>query len=473
MKNKFLKITFILTICICFALGKDTYASSMTLSGSTSGSPNSTVNINVGGNFTGRVDVAVSNGDGSKSVWIENNIQTIQVKLGSSGITTVSASSEKGTSDEKGNEISPLSATPLSITIVQPSNNSSTITNTPTSSKASATNTSSTKNSTNTSSTKSSNAYLKTLQVNQEGLSPNFNKSKTNYSITIGQNVTSLKVTALAEDSTAKVLVTGNTGLKNGDNKIYATVTAQDGTKKVYTIIATKTADSVKSNSYLQSLIVENATLSPEFSKENLEYDCGKVGASVENLKILAFGENEKAKVDITGNDSLVEGENKITVKVTSEDGTTNKEYTIKVVKDSSIVEEEKVEEINPLQNTDNSIEKTSLAKNILNRIKANWLIVIMYAVILVEFVQIVYLYKQKNKKCKEDKSKVRDLNSTIKSEEIYENKFNKKNISLDKEFKLNKKRKKKIDKNYDTDLNEETGYSKRAGAKRFNSDDK
>lgn len=351
---------------------------------------------------------------------------------------------------------------------------SSKVADTTTSSKASTTNTSSAKNSTNTSSTKSNNSYLKTLQVNQEGLSPNFNKSKTNYSITIGQNISSLNVTALPEDSTAKVSVTGNTGLKNGDNKIYVTVTAQDGTKKVYTITVTKTADVVKSNSYLQSLIVENATLSPEFSKENLEYDCGKVGASVESLRILAFGENEKAKVEITGNDSLVEGENKITVKVTSEDGTTTKEYIIKVVKDSSIVEEQNFEEVNPLQDTNKENKIVSLLKDILNRIKANWLIVLMYAVILIEFVQILYLYKRTNKSDSKikNKQKVRNLDLNMKqADDKYIS--NRKNISLDKEFKLNKKNKKRKESSDISELDENISNKKRIGAKKFNSDDK
>lgn len=250
----------------------------------------------------------------------------------------------------------------------------------------------------NNNSSKDSNVYLSNLQVNKEGLTPNFNKYKTSYAITVGEDVGSLNVTATPEVSTSKVSVSGNTDLKNGDNKIYVTVTAENGSKRVYTITVTKTGDPVKSNSYLENLIVENATMSPEFSKEVFEYDCGTVGASVKNLKILAFGENENVKVEIIGNDELKEGENTITVKVTSEDGTTTKEYTIKVKKDSSIVEEDKTEEINALENTDNNGFKAKI-KRLLDKLKNNWLLVLMYVFCLLEFFEIIYLYRRQGKK--------------------------------------------------------------------------
>lgn len=288
------------------------------------------------------------------------------------------------------------------------------------------------KTNTQTNITKNNNAYLSKLQINQEGLTPNFNKNKTSYAVTVGENINDLKVTATAEDSKSKVAISGNTGLKNGDNKVYITVTAQDGTKKVYTITVTKTGDANKSNSYLQNLIVENATLSPEFSKEIFEYDCGTVGKSVETLKILAFGENENVKIDITGNDKLSEGDNKIIVKVTSEDGTTTKEYVITVKKDSSIVEENNIEEINALQDTDND---NNFFNKLFKKIKNNWLVCLMYIVILVQFIEIVYLYKNQNSK--KDIKGNKETKDNILNDGVKRNK----RMSLDKEFKQNKRK--------------------------------
>lgn len=458
MKKNFIKISLSCFISLCIFLMGNIYASSIAVSGASSASPGNTVNVSVGGSFTGRVNVTVSNGSGNKSIWVENNTVTVPVTVGSGGTTTITAVSEAGTSDANGNDLGVIRGS-KSIQIVRPtptpaptptpttpSNNTNTNSN-------SATKTATKSTSSSTTSTKSSNAYLSKLQINQEGLTPNFNKNKTSYAVTVGENVNDLKVTAVAEDSKSKVAISGNTGLKNGDNKVYITVTAQDGTKKVYTITVTKTGDANKSNSYLQNLIVENAILSPEFSKEVFEYDCGTVGKSVETLKILAFGENENVKIDITGNDKLSEGDNKIIVKVTSEDGTTTKEYVITVKKDSNIVEENNIEEINALQDTDND---NNFFNKLFKKIKNNWLVCLMYIVILVQFIEIVYLYKNQNSK--KDTKGNKETKDNILNDGVKRNK----RMRLDKEFKQNKK-KRKANENLDDE-----SPKKRNGANKF-----
>lgn len=454
MKKNFIKISLSCFISLCIFLMGNIYASSIAVSGASSASPGNTVNVSVGGSFTGRVNVTVSNGSGNKSIWVENNTVTVPVTVGSSGTTTITAVSGEGTSDANGNDLGVIRGS-KSIQIVQPTPTPAPTPTTPSNNtnSNSATKTATKSTSSSTTSTKSSNAYLSKLQINQEGLTPNFNKNKTSYAVTVGENVNDLKVTAVAEDSKSKVAISGNTGLKNGDNKVYITVTAQDGTKKVYIITVTKTGDANKSNSYLQNLIVENATLSPEFSKEIFEYDCGTVGKSVETLKILAFGENENVKIDITGNDKLSEGDNKIIVKVTSEDGTTTKEYVITVKKDSNIVEENNIEEINALQDTDND---NNFFNKLFKKIKNNWLVCLMYIVILVQFIEIVYLYKNQNSK--KDTKGNKETKDNILNDGVKRNK----RMRLDKEFKQNKK-KRKANENLDDE-----SPKKRNGANKF-----
>lgn len=454
MKKNFIKISLSCFISLCIFLMGNIYASSIAVSGASSASPGNTVNVSVGGSFTGRVNVTVSNGYGNKSIWVENNTVTVPVTVGSSGTTTITAVSDDGTSDSNGNNLGVIRGS-KSIQIVQPTPTPAPTPTTPSNNtnSNSATKTATKSTSSSTTSTKSSNAHLSKLQINQEGLTPNFNKNKTSYAVTVGENVNDLKVTAVAEDSKSKVAISGNTGLKNGDNKVYITVTAQDGTKKVYTITVTKTGDANKSNSYLQNLIVENATLSPEFSKEIFEYDCGTVGKSVETLKILAFGENENVKIDITGNDKLSEGDNKIIVKVTSEDGTTTKEYVITVKKDSNIVEENNIEEINALQDTDND---NNFFNKLFKKIKNNWLVCLMYIVILVQFIEIVYLYKNQNSK--KDTKGNKETKDNILNDGVKRNK----RMRLDKEFKQNKK-KRKANENLDDE-----SPKKRNGANKF-----
>jgi len=454
MKKNFIKISLSCFISLCIFLMGNIYASSIAVSGASSASPGNTVNVSVGGSFTGRVNVTVSNGYGNKSIWVENNTVTVPVTVGSSGTTTITAVSDDGTSDSNGNNLGVIRGS-KSIQIVQPTPTPAPTPTTPSNNtnSNSATKTATKSTSSSTTSTKSSNAHLSKLQINQEGLTPNFNKNKTSYAVTVGENVNDLKVTAVAEDSKSKVAISGNTGLKNGDNKVYITVTAQDGTKKVYTITVTKTGDANKSNSYLQNLIVENAILSPEFSKEVFEYDCGTVGKSVETLKILAFGENENVKIDITGNDKLSEGDNKIIVKVTSEDGTTTKEYVITVKKDSNIVEENNIEEINALQDTDND---NNFFNKLFKKIKNNWLVCLMYIVILVQFIEIVYLYKNQNSK--KDTKGNKETKDNILNDGVKRNK----RMRLDKEFKQNKK-KRKANENLDDE-----SPKKRNGANKF-----
>jgi len=151
-------------------------------------------------------------------------------------------------------------------TTTTPSTNTTTATNKPT--------TSNTNNNTSATTTVSSNAYLSQFRVDQPGITPSFSKAIYNYAITVGEDINNLNVTAVPDHSKATVSISGNNNLKEGDNIITVRVTAQDKkTVKTYKIVVTKTDDPVKSNAYLQNLIITNATLNPTFSSELLEYD--------------------------------------------------------------------------------------------------------------------------------------------------------------------------------------------------------
>lgn len=437
MKKRINKFVFICLFVACMSFLKNVYAAAINISGESSTSPSSTINVSIGGSFTGRVDVTVSNGSGNKSIWIENSTVTIPVTVGSSGTTTISAVVQKGASDSSGNLFlnadGSLPSASKSISIVVP-----TPAPTPTTTPNTNNNGNSNSNGNNTSNnggssanngttTKSSNNYLSKLQVNVEGLSPNFSRTKTNYTLNVGNNISKINVTAVAEDSNSKVYISGNTDLKVGDNNVYITVTAQNGAKRTYSIIVTKSANLDDANSYLESLIIENAKISPEFSKEIFEYDCGTVGSDISSLKILAFPEIEEAKVEISGNDELIEGENEIVVKVTSKDGTTSKDYKIKVLREAAIIKDEDSMKNAEDQDTNVNIPNKSggfvtFFKSIWYSIKANALIVIMYILIIVEFIEILYLY-----------CKLHDIN-LFKKKEVVRSKYNVDISGLEKE---------------------------------------
>lgn len=82
----------------------------------------------------------------------------------------------------------------------------------------------------------------------------------------------------------------------------------------------------------LQSLQISPGTLDPSFSPATDTYRA-TVGLDTENLTVSAVPNNEKATVALEGDAGLQPGENTVLCKVTAEDGSTVKNYTILVNK--------------------------------------------------------------------------------------------------------------------------------------------
>jgi hypothetical protein len=76
---------------------------------------------------------------------------------------------------------------------------------------------------------------LSSLSVSPGTLEPAFSKDTTTYNITLTESCTKLTVSAVPEDSKAKVSVTG-ASMDPGNNVTKVTVTAENGDTKVYTI---------------------------------------------------------------------------------------------------------------------------------------------------------------------------------------------------------------------------------------------
>lgn len=78
----------------------------------------------------------------------------------------------------------------------------------------------------------SENNNLSSLNV--EGFEFEFDKNKTDYSITVPNDTKSVKIGATAEDGKARVNGIGDFEVKEGDNLIEVVVTAENGDKKTY-----------------------------------------------------------------------------------------------------------------------------------------------------------------------------------------------------------------------------------------------
>lgn len=84
----------------------------------------------------------------------------------------------------------------------------------------------------------SSNNYLKSLVV--DGYDLEFDKNINEYKITVNHDVTSLDISALAEDSRSRVEITGNGDFKDGENVVTIAVTAENGSVREYKLVVEK-----------------------------------------------------------------------------------------------------------------------------------------------------------------------------------------------------------------------------------------
>lgn len=182
--------------------------------------------------------------------------------------------------------------------------------------------------------TKSDNANLKSLVVENFNITPNFSSDVTEYTLEVTSEVTELKISAEPEDSNATVTVEGEKELKEGENTVVISVNAEDGTTKSYEIKVTKKEETVFG---LTSLKIKDANI--EFKPDIYNYSIN-IQSDVDILEIQATASEEDATVEIIGNEGLKEGENIITIMVSSKDGEKNATYQIKATK-----EEEKTSE--------------------------------------------------------------------------------------------------------------------------------
>ena len=119
--------------------------------------------------------------------------------------------------------------------------------------------------------------------------------------------------------------------LKSGNAKIYVygeTVYGYD--EKLMSVTTSSKTVSIKTqaeieasyskNNYLSSLEIEGYELSPQFNKDTLEYSIS-LDSSVESVNIKAKLEDSKASLSGDGQISLIEGNNRVEVVVTAQNG--------------------------------------------------------------------------------------------------------------------------------------------------------
>lgn len=261
-------------------------------------------------------------------------------------------------------------------------------------------------NNSTTTTKKSNNANLKTLGVTPKEYDfSGFSKSKTSYSVTIPNNVDSLKVAYKTEDSKASVKVSGNSGFEVGsNNQIKVVVTAEDGTTQTYTIKVTKLAedeekpgniidDDKNDGLYLTSLNIKGIELSPKFAKDTFSYTATLSDSSVNELEVEAKANNEKANIAISGNTNLEDGENTINIILTLDDSSEQTIYQIVVNKETTTLPTTTSSETTPTSNNDfmGSI-KTYIG-----------IVIAVILLVIIAIIVLIVLLRKENKKLRDE----------------------------------------------------------------------
>ena len=86
---------------------------------------------------------------------------------------------------------------------------------------------------------KSSNNNLKSLEIENYKISPDFSNDKTEYTLTVPNDVKKITINAKKDHDKASISGDGEKEVKEGENKFEVVVTAENGSKKTYTIVVT------------------------------------------------------------------------------------------------------------------------------------------------------------------------------------------------------------------------------------------
>ena len=191
------------------------------------------------------------------------------------------------------------------------------------------------------------NANLYKLETGTGVLSPAFDPDTTAYTVSVGNTISSIDITARPEDGSATTTINGQsvgTGeqtvsvpLDIGDNVIPIEVRAGNvTTTKDYTITVVR---GPSSNAGLSALSVDIGTLSPAFDADTVAYSV-QTADSIRSIDITAVTAEPGAELTIGGQTaqsnapktvSLDNGANLIPIVITAPDGATQKSYILSV----------------------------------------------------------------------------------------------------------------------------------------------
>ncbi len=150
------------------------------------------------------------------------------------------------------------------------------------------------------------NNNLQSLSVSLGPLAPTFTAGTTNYTVDVATSVTSVTVTARAQDAGASVSINGQpttsqsvaVGAAGSNTPIQIVVTAPNGSQKPYLVTVNRAAPGGNNN--LQSLSVSPGSLAPAFTPNIRSYTVNVVD-TVDSVTVTAQPQGAGATVSING----------------------------------------------------------------------------------------------------------------------------------------------------------------------------
>lgn len=127
------------------------------------------------------------------------------------------------------------------------------------------------------------NYMLKSLEVAGYSLTPTFSMHETSYSLIVANSVSSVQINAKALAETTSVAGTGTKSLKVGSNAFSVTTTAQNGTKRTYTITIVRQAATSQ-----QPQEPETVVPTPSISSSNYKVNSDKTITGITQFPISA-----------------------------------------------------------------------------------------------------------------------------------------------------------------------------------------
>lgn len=200
----------------------------------------------------------------------------------------------------------------------------------------------------------SGNCNLKSLTVSNAQVTPAFSPDTTSYSASVPFSVSSLTMSAVAEDANAKVSVNNPTLTPGGTTTVSVTVTAENGATKTYSIRVKREQDPnyvPSGNADLKELSVQGYELSPIFSANVTQYYVW-LPYETDTVTLSAAADDSKATVQIADVGMLTAGKGTpITVTVTAENKT-QKIYTVTAVRAPALEDTEQFLNAQPTEPT-------------------------------------------------------------------------------------------------------------------------